>query len=140
MTAEAQTSRPPDTPRILIVDDDEGNLALLEVILDCGDYRLDLARDGNEALEAIARSRPDLMLLDGIMPGLDGFEVCRRVKAAPAWRDIVIVMISGLDESEGRDRATQCGADDFVAKPVGIRDLKARVQEYLKRRTHAPMP
>jgi sigma-B regulation protein RsbU (phosphoserine phosphatase) len=140
MTAEAQTSRPPDASRILIVDDDEGNLALLEVILDCGDYRLDLARDGNEALEAIARSRPDLMLLDGIMPGLDGFEVCRRVKAAPAWRDIVIVMISGLDESEGRDRAMQCGADDFVAKPVGIRDLKARVQEYLKRRTHAPMP
>lgn len=134
MTSEAQTPGPPNAATILIVDDDEGSRALLSVVLDGAGYRLDAARDGKEALDAIARSRPDLVLLDAMMPVLDGFEVCRRVKASPAWSDIVIVMISGLDGPEGRDHAVECGADDFMLKPVAIDDLEPRVRGHLERR------
>jgi DNA-binding response OmpR family regulator/anti-sigma regulatory factor (Ser/Thr protein kinase) len=120
------------TATILLVDDEITNVAVLQGILASAGYRIVVARNGREALEAITQQAPDLILLDVMMPEIDGFEVCRQVKAAPQWCHIPIIIITALDEPDDYTRALDCGADDFMTKPFTVAVLLARVRGYLR--------
>ncbi|MEQ8403258.1 MAG: PleD family two-component system response regulator [Roseitalea porphyridii] len=116
------------TARILVVDDNQLNLDLLNARLTMEYYEVATALDGHQALEALARESFDIVLLDIMMPGIDGFEVCRRIKADPGTMDIPVVMVTALDQMEDRVRGLQAGADDFLTKPVNELQLLARVK------------
>jgi len=120
----------PDT--ILVVDDDVVNVELLEEMLSLEGYRVDKAFDGFQALRRISESPPDLVLLDVMMPGMDGFEVCRRIKADQANRFIPVVLVTALRGTEDRIRGLEIGADDFLSKPVDRGELLARVRSLLR--------
>jgi two-component system phosphate regulon response regulator PhoB len=102
---------------ILVVDDDEDIRSLLRAMLERGAHRVLEAADGEEALEMIARALPDLVLLDLHMPYLDGPEVCRRVKADPATRDLPVLMLTAAVQDENRRRCLDAGADGYLTKP-----------------------
>src|SRR5215472_3228046 len=118
--------------RVLAVDDNEVNLELLSAYLGTTDCELVLAHNGTEALDAIAVGRLDLVLLDVVMPGMDGFEVCRRIKSDPANRLLPVVLVTSLNTVEDRVRALQLGADDFLAKPIDRNELMGRVGSLIK--------
>jgi two-component system cell cycle response regulator len=118
--------------RILLVDDEVINLDLFEAILTEEGYETVCANDGKEALEAVAAARPDLLLLDLMMPGMSGLEVCRRLKESPLTADIPIIVVTALGQVATKEAALTSGADDFVAKPVRPDDLRARVSAMLK--------
>ena len=122
--------------RILIVDDDEFARATLEALL-FADYgtQLLLAASGAEALSILAKQRVDLILCDVNMPGMDGFEVCRAVKAHADWRFIPIVLITALNDTESMLTGLAAGADEFLTKPVDSVALRARVRVMLRIRT-----
>src|SRR5579871_3911582 len=115
------------TPRVLIADDDPLGAELLEAYLSDSDYELRTASDGEQTLQLVASWRPDLILLDVMMPRISGFEVCKRLRADPATRDIAIIMITALDQPSHMDRAVEAGTDDFVSKPINKTDLLLRV-------------
>ncbi|HEV2218287.1 MAG TPA: HD domain-containing phosphohydrolase [Candidatus Dormibacteraeota bacterium] len=118
--------------RVLAVDDQELNLELLGAYLTGTECELVLAHNGFEALDAIAAGRPDLVLLDVVMPGIDGFEVCRRIKSDPSNRLLPVVLVTSLNTVDDRVRALQVGADDFLAKPIDRNELMARVVTLIK--------
>jgi DNA-binding response OmpR family regulator len=93
---------------------------------------VDVARDGAEALAKVAEVPPDLMLLDIMMPKVSGYQVCRQIKADPATRDIQVLMVTALHELSDIERATECGTDDFVSKPVNKLELLTRVRSLLR--------
>jgi two-component system phosphate regulon response regulator PhoB len=103
--------------KLLIVDDEDNIRRLLAATLAGGDYAVLQARDGTQALELTRRERPDFVVLDVSMPGVDGIEVCRRIKADPALRATTVVMLTAQSQAETRRRATQAGADAFLTKP-----------------------
>jgi putative two-component system response regulator len=115
------------TPRILAVDDQPLNLELLAAYLSGVDCDLTIARDGYQALAQIAARQPDLVLLDVVMPGIDGFEVCRRIKANPANRLLPIVLVTSLSDVDNRVRGLEVGADDILVKPIDRNELMVRV-------------
>ena len=117
---------------VLVVDDGAANRELLQAYLAGLDCDVRLAEDGASALEQIKAEPPDLVLLDVQMPGLDGYEVCRRIKATPRGRLLPVVMISALNHTDDRVRALESGADDFMAKPVERVELVARVRTALR--------
>ena len=118
--------------RILIVDDQPDNLLILEDLLGRY-YTVHAACDGEEALTRLADGdRPDLMLLDVVMPGMDGFEVCRRVKAAPGLRDMPVLLLTSLDSAADEEYGLSLGADDFIHKPYSPPVVLARVNNHLK--------
>jgi two-component system alkaline phosphatase synthesis response regulator PhoP len=117
---------------ILVVDDNRENLELLEAYLEDIDCRAIPASDGPEALEIVKNDKPDLILLDIMMPKMSGFEVCRRVKNDPATSHIPIIMVTALNEFGDMQRAVDCGTDDFVSKPVNKIELLTRVKTMLK--------
>ena len=119
-------------PKILVVDDEEQNLRLMEAMLIPLDYEVILARDGMEALKKVRKIPPDVILLDIMMPKMDGFEVARRLKEDEGTKIIPIVMVTALRETEDRVKALEAGADDFLAKPVDKTELRARVGSLLK--------
>jgi two-component system alkaline phosphatase synthesis response regulator PhoP len=103
---------------VLVVDDNQQNLELLLAYLeDMPEITLRQARNGIEALDQIARRKPDLILLDIMMPKLSGFELCKQLKSNPQTRDILVVMVTALNETADIERAAECGTDDYMAKP-----------------------
>src|SRR5258708_25317712 len=103
---------------VLVVDDGLANRELVQAYLSGLDCEVRLASDGASALEQIQQEPPDLVLLDVQMPGMDGYEVCRRIKAGPGGRLLPVVMITALNQTDDRVRALESGADDFLSKPV----------------------
>ena len=122
----------PDTPKILIVDDEAFNVDLLEQELEDLGYETMAAGNGREALEAVGRAAPDLILLDVMMPIMDGFDCCRRLKENPETRLIPIIIMTALDGFEDRIKGIEAGADDFLTKPVNERELQARIRTALR--------
>ncbi len=120
------------TGKILIVDDESGARAALEMLLYREGFEVRDASDGPTALELCATFRPDLILLDILMPGIDGFEVCRRIKATPETRLTPVVLITGLSDTEDRIKGINAGADDFLSKPIDINELLARVRMLMR--------
>lgn len=122
--------------RVLVVDDARANVDMLVAALR-GDYKLSVALDGESALRAIGRSAPDLLLLDIVMPGIDGYEVCRRLRADPATRELPIMFLSSLDDVRDKARGFELGANDYLSKPFEILEVKARVRSLLKAKAYA---
>ncbi|KPP82649.1 MAG: two-component system, cell cycle response regulator [Oceanicaulis sp. HLUCCA04] len=118
--------------RILVVDDIETNRRLLEARLSAEYFDVVLASSGAECLDRARDTAPDLILLDIMMPGMDGFETCRQLKADPATRHIPVVMVTALDEREDRVKGLEAGADEFLTKPVNDVALFARVRSLLR--------
>ena len=118
--------------RILVVDDIETNRRLLEARLSAEYFEVIEAADGLSAIEAARTHEPDLILLDVMMPGMDGFETCRRLKADAALRHIPVVMVTALDQREHRIKGLEAGADEFLTKPVDDVALFARVRSLLR--------
>jgi len=127
--AEAQSRS-----RILIADDNAVNVELLEAFLADGDYDIAIAVDGKDTLDKVASFRPHLILLDVMMPKLSGFEVCKKLKDDPATKEIMILMVTALNELGDIERAVQAGTDDFLSKPVNKLELTKRVDNMLKLR------
>lgn len=122
-----------DKATILVVDDTQANLALLAEVLR-GEYRVKLAPSGERALALIAAEAPDLILLDVMMPGLSGYEVCARLKADPATQDIPVIFVTAMAEVENEEQGFALGAVDYIAKPVSPPIVRARVKTCLQLR------
>jgi adenylate cyclase len=117
--------------RILVVDDTPANIQALSAILKAKGYQISVATNGKQALEALARVHPDLILLDVMMPEMDGFETCRRIKAAEAWRQIPVIFLTAKTETADIVQGFEVGAVDYVAKPFNAHELLARVSTHL---------
>jgi PAS domain S-box-containing protein len=116
------------TSTILIVDDEAMGRTTLKALLSSQNYRLFLASDGTEALQLAASAGPDLILLDVMMPGMDGYEVCRQLRSDPRLSEVPIIMITGLDDRASRLQGIEAGADDFISKPFDPSELQARIR------------
>jgi CheY-like chemotaxis protein len=119
-------------PTILVVDDDQQNLELVQAYLEDIECETVAARDGIEALELVAGAKPDLILLDVMMPKMSGFEVCRRLKNNPDTSDIPVIMVTALNEFGDIERGIDSGTDDFVSKPINKLELLTRIRTMLK--------
>jgi two-component system phosphate regulon response regulator PhoB len=120
-------------PTILVVEDEVPLLTLLRYNLEKQGFRVDEAADGEEALLRVAESRPDLVLLDWMLPALSGIEVCRRLRRRPATRDLPIIMVTARTEDQDAVRALDTGADDYISKPFAMDGLMARIRALLRR-------
>ncbi|MCR8719340.1 response regulator [Pseudomonas syringae] len=125
-------SQPSDKGVILIVDDTPDNLALLSDALDEAGYMVMVALDGISALMRIQRRRPDLILLDAMMPGMDGFETCRQIKQQPDASHIPVLFMTALTDSEHVVEGFEAGAIDYVTKPIQCNEMIARVASHLR--------
>ena len=119
----------------ILVADDEPNIVLsLEFLLKQAGFRVRTVSDGEAALRAIAREPPDLVLLDVMIPGRDGYAVCQAIRSNPAWRDVRIIMLTAKGGEIQREKGLSLGADEYVTKPFSTRELVDRVRRMLERR------
>ena len=126
----------PERPRVLVVDDDSSARDTIEALLHTDAYQLELVASGTEVLAHLDGAPPDLIICDVMMPGLDGFEVCRRIKAHAHWRFVPIILVTALGEQDDLVRGLEAGADEFMSKPVERIVLRARVRAMLRIREH----
>jgi two-component system alkaline phosphatase synthesis response regulator PhoP len=136
-TAPGATAAPPEPtperpPRILIADDNPQAVELLEAYLADSPYEVRTAADGEETLKRVRDWKPDLILLDIMMPKISGFEVCKRLRADPETQDVAVCMITALDQPADVDRALEAGTDEFLTKPINKNELLLRVRSLLK--------
>jgi CheY-like chemotaxis protein len=129
----------PMPPRILIVDDERQNRQLLEVLLAPEGYVLDMANGAAEALALVARQRPDLILLDVMMPGMDGYQLVAKLKADSTTASIPVVMLTALDDRSSRSHGLTTGAAAFLTKPVDRHALQETVTALLRTSDHEPL-
>src|SRR5215831_16948728 len=122
--------------RILIVDDAPANVAVLVEALR-GEFQLSVAIDGAAALRTMEKLPPDLVLLDIVMPGLDGYEVCRRLRASARTREIPVMFLSSLEDVHDKAKGFEAGGNDYLVKPFEIIEVKARVRSLLKAKADA---
>ena len=123
--------------RVLIADDNAQGAELLEAYLGDSGCEVAVAYDGEETLAKVRSFRPDLVLLDIMMPKVSGFEVCKRLKADPATRDVAVLMITALDQPSDVERAVEAGTDDFLTKPINKTELVLRVRNLLQSRNRS---
>lgn len=119
--------------RILVVEDEEALGTLLDYNLSHAGYDVRLAADGDTALVALEEETPDLVVLDWMLPGVSGIEICRRIRARPATRDLPVIIVTARGEEEDRVRGLDTGADDYMTKPLSVAELMARVKAVLRR-------
>jgi len=123
-------------PKVLIVDDNMQNLELLEAYMDdVPEAEVLTATNGLDALKMVTEHTPDLILLDIMMPKMSGFEVCKKIKSDPKTRDIIVIMVTALNETSDIERAAECGSDDYLAKPIDRKALIDQVRTLLASRT-----
>jgi two-component system, OmpR family, phosphate regulon response regulator PhoB len=120
-------------PTILVVEDEVPLLTLLRYNLEKQGFRVEEATDGEEALTRVAENRPDLVLLDWMLPALSGLEVCRQLRRRPVTRDLPIIMVTARTEQQDAVRALDIGADDYISKPFTMDELLARIRALLRR-------
>lgn len=120
------------TGRVLVVDDVEANRRLIAAFLTRDGYTVDFAADGRAAVDQVIRDQPDLVLMDVLMPHVNGFEACLALKRHPATRLIPVVLVTALQNTEDRIRGIDAGADDFVSKPFNAHELRARVRSLIR--------
>jgi len=118
--------------KVLIVDDEPGIIVALQFLMEQNGYTTMVAFSGEEAVEAVTRHHPDLILLDIMLPGVDGFEVCQRIRENPEWNDIRIVLVTALGSEANVTKGLDLGADAYVTKPFSHADLVAKVKELLE--------
>ena len=117
---------------VLLDDDHPQNLELLEIYMeDLPEVRVVTATNGLEAMARVAEESPDLILLDIMMPKMSGFEVCKRIKSDPKTRDIIVVMVTALNETSDIERAAECGTDDYISKPIERKAVVGLVRNLL---------
>lgn len=134
----AKSVEPQRRHTVLLVDDNPQNLELLEVYMeDLPELRVVTATNGLEALARVEEDNPDLILLDIMMPKMSGFEVCKRIKNNPDTRDIIVIMVTALNETGDVERAAECGTDDYLSKPIDRRALVELVRNLLTTRSRA---
>jgi two-component system phosphate regulon response regulator PhoB len=126
-------------PSVLVVEDEPAQREVLSYNLESEGFRVIKAADGNEALLLIEEENPDLILLDWMLPGTSGIEICRQIKSRPAFRMTPVIMLSARSEEVDKVRGLETGADDYVSKPYSIIELLARVKAHLRRSRPATM-
>jgi DNA-binding response OmpR family regulator len=117
--------------RVLVVDDEPNIVMSLRFLMEREGFEVEVAPTGEAALQALDRGPADLVLLDVMMPALDGFEVCQRIRSNPAWTNTRIIMLTAKGREVERDKGLALGADDYVTKPFSTRELVARVKQML---------
>jgi two-component system NtrC family sensor kinase len=127
-TTTDKTKNMDSQPKVLIVDDETSARITIEAVLSSGKYELHFAENGLQALSMAEKIQPDIILLDVMMPGLSGFEVCQRIRQMSSLIEVPIVLITALDDSEARMAGIKAGADDFISKPFDRQELRLRVQ------------
>ncbi|MBR2657473.1 phosphate regulon transcriptional regulator PhoB [Yoonia sp.] len=126
-------------PSVLVVEDEPAQREVLAYNLESEGFRVIKAADGNEALLLVKEEQPDLILLDWMLPGTSGIEICRQIKSRPAFRMTPIIMLSARSEEVDKVRGLETGADDYMSKPYSIIELLARVKAHLRRSRPAAM-
>jgi DNA-binding response OmpR family regulator len=116
---------------VLIVDDEPNILLSLQFVMKKAGYEVRTAKDGEEALAEIARARPDVVLLDVMMPKLDGFTVCQRIKSTPDWKAVRVIMLTARGRDVEREKGLSLGADDYITKPFSTKEATDRVAAVL---------
>lgn len=120
--------------RILIVDDEPNIILSLDFLMKREGFEVVVAGDGERALQAMAEQRPDLVILDVMMPKLNGFEVCQRIRAEPAWRGVPVLMLTAKGHETEMKKGLALGADAYVTKPFSTRELVAEIRRLLEAR------
>ena len=122
-----------DHPLILVIEDETSLTTLLRYNLESEGFRVASVENGTDAMAAIAGAKPDLVLLDWMLPGLSGIEICRKIRRDPETHDLPVILLTARGEESDRVRGLDCGADDYVVKPFGVSELIARIGAVLRR-------